>query len=117
VLARQIGVAEEVDVPGAVAPPVPRATVTEHSGRYRPLWLWLTTKDPVEFRADFSEIERAMGMQLPGSCRAHIAHWHSYQGSAVARANIDAGWHANHVDLAAQALTLSPGAPPRARMS
>jgi hypothetical protein len=50
---------------------------------------------------------------LPDSCRDHPAHWHSYEGSAVARAIIDAGWHASQVDLNATAVTLSPGPPPR----
>jgi len=30
-----------------------------------------------------------------------VAHWHGYEGSALARAIKDAGWRSRHVDLAA----------------
>jgi hypothetical protein len=84
----------------------------EHTGRYRPLWAWLRNHERREVRLAFAEIERAMGMALPESSRAHVAHWHSYQGSAVARAIIDAGWHASLVDLSSGMVTLAPGPPP-----
>jgi hypothetical protein len=85
----------------------------EHTGKYRPLWLWLRRQDRRPQRLMFADIERHAGILLPDSSRSHIAHWHSYQGSAVARAIIDAGWHAGQVDLNAGAVTLSPGPPPR----
>lgn len=93
-------------------PPSPLIGV-EHSGKYRPLWLWLRSQDRRPQRLTFVDIERRAGILLPDSSRAHIAHWHSYQGSAVARAIIDAGWHASQVDLNATSVTLSPGPPPR----
>lgn len=85
---------------------------SEHRGKYRQLWLWLRSQDRRPRRMTFVEIERHAGILLPESSRHHVAHWHSYQGSAVARAIIDAGWHASQVDLNATAVTLSPGPPP-----
>ena len=37
---------------------------------------------------------------------AHLPHWYGYEGSAVARAIIDAGWRARNVDLANERLLL-----------
>ncbi|MCD9625291.1 hypothetical protein [Rhabdothermincola salaria] len=87
----------------------------DHKGRYRPVWEWLVAHEPVEFRTTFAEVERATGVALPNSCRVHLAHWYGYQGSAVARAILDAGWHAHHVDLTAQEVTFTPGPSPRTR--
>jgi hypothetical protein len=89
------------------------STTVEHVGKYRPLWLWLCGQDRQAVRLTFADLERHAGVVLPDSCRDHPAHWHSYEGSAVARAIIDAGWHASQVDLNATAVTLSPGPPPR----
>jgi hypothetical protein len=86
-----------------------------HTGRYRPLWEWLRSNERREMPMSFTDVERAIGIPLPESCRDHVAHWHSYQGSAVARAIIDAGWHASGVDVTAGMVTLSPGPPPRRR--
>lgn len=60
-------------------------------------------------RISFSDLERKAGIALPDSSRAHVAHWHSYQGSAVVRAIVDAGWHAAQVDLNAGMVSLVPG--------
>jgi hypothetical protein len=78
----------------------------EHHGKYRALWAWLRSQTEPQVQATFSEIERVLGFSLPASSRAHMPHWYSYEGSAVARAIIDAGWRARSVDLNAQRLTL-----------
>ena len=56
-------------------------------------------------RTSFSHIEDILGFTLPDSCRDYEAHWHSYDGSAVARAIADAGWKASHVNLTAETVT------------
>lgn len=86
-----------------------------HTGKYRPLWEWLLQQERREIRISFSDLEREAGITLPESSRAHVAHWHSYQGSAVVRAIVDAGWHAERVDLNASIVSLVPGPPPRTR--
>jgi hypothetical protein len=73
-----------------------------HRGKYRQLSVWLSNQDVDHVRTSFSEVEEAMGLPLPGSCRNHVPHWHSYKGSAVARAIIDAGWRARDVNLTAE---------------
>lgn len=80
-----------------------------HTGKYRPLWEWLLRLDSREIRISFLELERQAGITLPESSHAHLAHWHSYQGSAVVRAIVDAGWHASRVDLNAGMVSLVPG--------
>ena len=92
---------------------VPGSAVTDHTGKYRALWEWLTTIDRTPRQVGFREVERILGFPLPESCRAHDAHWYSYEGSAVARAIIDAGWHAAQVSRINQTLQLVPGPPPR----
>lgn len=77
-----------------------------HSGKYAPLYRWLRDQDAAEVRLTFDEVEEVLGFPLPASCRQHVAHWHSYEGSAVARAIVDAGWKASRVHLADEALTL-----------
>ncbi|MDP8927636.1 MAG: hypothetical protein M3O70_03420 [Actinomycetota bacterium] len=83
-----------------------------HTGKYRPLWEWLLQQERREIRISFAELERQTGITLPDSCRAHLPHWYGYQGSAVARAIIDAGWHASRVDLNGATLSLVPGRSP-----
>ena len=68
-----------------------------------------------EIRISFPDLERQAGITLPESSRAHVAHWHSYQGSAVVRAIVDAGWHAARVDLNAAMVSLLPGPAPARR--
>ncbi len=98
----------------AEPPPAIRTTAgdIEHNGKYRPLWAWLRAQQRRELRVKFADVERVLGFPLPDSSRSHVAHWHSYQGSAVARAIIDAGWHASGVQLSAEMVTLSPSPPP-----
>jgi hypothetical protein len=88
------------------------ATGVEHTGKYRPLWTWLRDQDRVPIALTFADLERRAGVALPDSSRHHLPHWYGYQGSAVARAIIDAGWHASKVDLNAGTVTLVPGPPP-----
>lgn len=80
-----------------------------HTGKYRPLREWLLQQERREIRISFSDLERQAGITLPESSRAHVAHWHSYQGSAVVRAIVDAGWYAARVDLNAGMVSLVPG--------
>lgn len=84
----------------------------EHTGKYRALWSWLHDQERVPTTLTFADLERWAGIVLPTSSRNHLPHWYSYQGSAVARAIIDAGWHASNVDLNAGTVTLVPGPPP-----
>jgi hypothetical protein len=85
----------------------PARTVKEHTGKYRPLWQWLTRQEQPEIDATFSELEEVLGFPLPPSCREHQPHWYGYDGSAVARAIIDAGWRARNVNVANESLTLT----------
>lgn len=84
---------------------------TEHRGKYRALWEWLRAQDEPEIPMTFKRIEEIVGMPLPPSSRAHQPHWHSYDGSAVARALIDAGYKASRVDFQAETLVLIRVAP------
>ena len=78
----------------------PRTTGSaHHSGKYRSLWAWLRNHDGDRLAIGFADIEAAIEMHLPVSCRTHAAHWSGYDGSAVARAIHDAGWRASKVDL------------------
>jgi hypothetical protein len=85
-----------------------------HSGKYVALWLWLSEQPKAEIPMSFADVERILGFDLPPSCRQHEAHWYSYQGSAVARAIIDAGWHASRAKPELETLVFVPG-PPAAR--
>ena len=78
-----------------------------HSGKYAPLYRWLRSQEVPTLTATFGGIEEVLGFPLPNSCRQHVAHWHSYDGSAVSRAIIDAGWKASQVHLADETLTLT----------
>lgn len=76
-----------------------------HAGKYSSLHRWLRTRDSPSVSVTFAEVEEVLGFPLPNSCRNYVPHWHSYEGSAVARAIIDAGWKASRVNLDAQTLT------------
>ena len=84
-----------------------------HTGKFRALWTWLLEQERREIRISFRDLEQRSGIVLPESCYKHPPHWYSYQGSAVARAIIDAGWHASRVDLDAGTISLVPGPPSR----
>jgi hypothetical protein len=82
------------------------SVVSTHSGKYAPLYRWLRAQDAAELTLTFGELEEVLGFPLPPSSRQHVTHWHSYDGSAVARAIVDAGWKASRVHLADEELTL-----------
>ena len=100
---------------GVRSDPAASAGVREHTGKYRPIWEWLSRQDRDEVSVSFQELEAVLGFSLPRSCREHLPHWYGYEGSAVARAIIDAGWRAHNVDLAAETVTLTRVAGSRAR--
>lgn len=81
------------------------APTTSQSGKYQPLWQWLRNRDAHEVEMTFTHIEQILGFPLPDSSRNHLPHWYSYDGSAVGRAIIDAGWKATNVQLAAEKVT------------
>jgi hypothetical protein len=76
------------------------------SRKYGPITDWLAVQARDDIDVSFRELEEHLGLPLPPSCRTHVAHWHSYRGSAVARAIHDAGWRAHHVDLRGERLAL-----------
>jgi hypothetical protein len=100
--------------PVSAPPPelaVGRSYAVPHDGKYSALWQWLCEQPKSERSLSFGEVEQILGFDLPPSCRDHEAHWYSYEGSAVTRAIIDAGWHASRVRLKSETLNLVPGPP------
>ena len=83
-----------------------RLSKASHVGKYAALHRWLSSSESASISMTFAEIEDILGLPLPDSCRSHTAHWHSNEGSAVARAIVDAGWKASQVNLADQRLIL-----------
>jgi DNA sulfur modification protein DndB len=75
-------------------------------GKYAPLKDWLEGQTETPQELTFGQVERILGFGLPPSARRHAAHWYSYDGSAVARAIIDAGWRARDLDIGAERVTL-----------
>lgn len=65
-----------------------------HTGKYRPLWQWLSSRTTQREEVSFAELEAILGFPLPPSAYEYQAHWSGYGGSAVARAIADAGWRA-----------------------
>jgi hypothetical protein len=105
------GVLDDVNAvaPMPSAPPTSvksRRPATSHAGKYAPLYRWLRGQDGGALSASFRDIEEVLGFPLPNSSRTHVAHWHGYEGSAVARAIADAGWKASRVNLETETLTL-----------
>jgi hypothetical protein len=88
----------------------PSATAT-HAGKYAALYRWLSGQEATSLTLTFAQVEDVLGFPLPASSRHHVPHWHSYDGSAVARAIIDAGWTASKVHLADEELTLVRASP------
>lgn len=99
-------VGDEIDETAGMEPV--EARPVEHTGRYRLLWEWLRDQERRPVTITFADIEDVIGTSLPDSCREHAAHWHSYKGSAVGRAIIDAGWRARNVQLNAGTVTFVP---------
>jgi hypothetical protein len=77
-----------------------------HVGKFRALSSWLASQEGDRLIVTFADLEQAIGLPLPPSCRRHPAHWSSYEGSAVARAIRDAGWTATRVNLREERLSL-----------
>jgi hypothetical protein len=73
-----------------------------HTGKYRALAWWLASQTTSRVEATFAEIEEILGFALPPSARQRPQPWHSYDGSAVTRAIVDAGWVARDLDLGAE---------------
>lgn len=95
------------EAPRSASPePGPKAVVTGHVGKYRGLHQWLLNHTGNRIETTMSDIEDVLGFPLPASSHNHLAHWYSYEGSAVARAILDAGWRATAVNLTSQGLTL-----------
>ena len=88
-------------------PQVSSLATAAHTGKYAPLHRWLLSQPQGPISVSFADLEEIMGFPLPYSCRDHVPHWHSYAGSAVARAIIDAGWKASRVNLRDETLTLT----------
>lgn len=92
---------------GRTDPGHPTATAPRrHVGKYRALWDWLQRMDGDHLHLTFAEIEQILEMPLPPSSRKHPPHWHSYEGSAVVRAIVDAGWRTRRVSIADEVVTL-----------
>lgn len=83
----------------------PQGETNAHAGKYRALWAWLRNQTSDRFSSTFTEIEEIIGMPLPPSSRRHPAHWHGFEGSAVARAIRDAGWTVRDLDIPHERLT------------
>jgi hypothetical protein len=67
--------------------------------KYARLTAWLVARPEDVFTSSFDEIETVLGFFLPPSSRRHAVHWHSADGSAVARAIHAAGRRVRHLDL------------------
>jgi hypothetical protein len=89
--------------------PASEGAVTEHRGKNRDLWTYLVGSRADDLRMSFRDIERILRFPPPPSSRKHLAHWYSYEGSAVVRAIRDAGYHAVDVDLQGEAGTFRRG--------
>lgn len=98
----QQGLADLLIEAGAEVNPMSEPKRLSHQGKYRQLAAWLSNQEVDVVRASFGEVEEVIGLPLPPSSRNHVPHWHSYGGSAVARAIIDAGWRARDVNLTAE---------------
>lgn len=82
-----------------------------HTGKYRALWRWLREQTTERVELTFEQVEQIIGGPLPPSCRLHLAHWYGFDGSAVARAVLDAGWKATAVDLQRETVAFLPQQP------
>jgi hypothetical protein len=80
----------------------------DHRGKHRLLCEWLLGQERRPMTLTFADVEGILGAKLPESCRTHAPNWYSYQGSAIARAIIDAGWRARQVHVNAGTVTLIP---------
>jgi DNA-binding XRE family transcriptional regulator len=81
------------------------------SNKYWPLYIYLQNCEQDALRLTFVEIERLLGQRLPDSARNQRAWWSNRSRGAVqARAWMEAGYRAEALDLAAEAVTFrKPG--------
>ena len=71
--------------------------------KYYPLFLILQQAAGAPVTLSFAQIEALLGTSLPGSARTRAGWWSNRSKGAVqAAAWMDAGYHVNSVDLAAQ---------------
>lgn len=83
----------------------------KESNKYWPLHIYLQNCEQDALRLTFGEIERLLGQRLPDSARSQRAWWSNRsQGAVQARAWMEAGYRAEALDLAAEAVTFrKPG--------
>jgi hypothetical protein len=90
-LLEQTAADESVDLEPSTSTAAPSPSEQQYAGKYRPLGEWLLHQEQRPITVTFSDIEQVLGFALPDSCRAHVAYWYSYDGSAVARASSTPG--------------------------
>lgn len=76
--------------------------------KYQPLVDYLNAQAQDEIRLSLSQIEQALGFDLPGSARNHSAWWANSQtqdSHTWAHLWLRSGWATRDVDLAAQRVT------------
>lgn len=81
--------------------------------KYHPLYIYLRQSGQEQIVLSFAEIEAILGEQLPASARIHRPWW-SNRSRPIAQsaAWMEAGYHVDSVDLAAQQVTFRrPGRP------
>lgn len=95
----------EVQLPQVPSQPTTPQPVRMHTGKYQPLWQWLTERVTSPVTLSFDEVEVLLGFPLPPSSRRHLPHWYGYDNTAVGRAIRDAGWRARGVSLQDETVT------------
>jgi hypothetical protein len=75
--------------------------------KYRPLTSHLRSLDKKEWHANFSEITKILGFDLPSSAYYYPAWWANQTGSGHAQSSAwqDAGWKTADLDLENQRIT------------
>ncbi|MFS0703397.1 DUF262 domain-containing protein [Cellulomonas sp. 179-A 9B4 NHS] len=76
------------------------------AGTYDALGDWLQRQALDEVRLSFDQVEDVIAAPLPASARTYVQHWRGYDGSALSRAIVDAGWRTAAVDLVAERVVL-----------
>ncbi len=72
--------------------------------KYHPLFLWLSGQNGNRIDAASRQIEHVLGFDLPPSARTYSQWWENDQTHTQARAWLDAGFHTERVNLAAETL-------------
>lgn len=69
-------------------------------GKYEPLTRYLATLDRGSWEADFDDIERVLGFELPDSAYSYPAWWANQAGHhSQTKGWRDAGWETSNVNL------------------